>query len=300
MWIYKKTFPDLPCVSQMLGGPSLRRGDTNENLNIPSKIGCVGEDICQLVTWEFPLRTDSASWKSLYSFMKHMSFLPDNFMTMFWSSELSSRDRVESAHTDFIGSAVQTNGIGDKNEFQQCIDASRTRNCCLFPGHSGRNPIDFSLEDNVIIQGNVFPYIYHVGMYFYFALYHQFGIHIWKSQFEQKTDKHKDFDVIELSVLCHAQYLHKTKKRDQDAIHCVLINFVSTKRLKFFQTRSNAIISRNTSSFRIPHVVSIEIGEVNFEKVYVSLRLPPNIFVKFKWKRTSNSDHAQRAEVWAF
>ena len=35
----QKTFPDIPCVSQMLGGPSLRLGDTKECLNIPSGIG---------------------------------------------------------------------------------------------------------------------------------------------------------------------------------------------------------------------------------------------------------------------
>ena len=57
----KKTFPDIPCVSQMHGGPSLRRGDTNEGLYIPSGIGCVGNTPGRLVTWEFPLRTDSAS-----------------------------------------------------------------------------------------------------------------------------------------------------------------------------------------------------------------------------------------------
>ena len=35
----QKTFPDVPCVSQMLGGPSLRLGDTKECLNMPSGIG---------------------------------------------------------------------------------------------------------------------------------------------------------------------------------------------------------------------------------------------------------------------
>ena len=35
----QKTFPDKPCVSQMLGGPSLRHGDTKEGLNQPSGIG---------------------------------------------------------------------------------------------------------------------------------------------------------------------------------------------------------------------------------------------------------------------
>ena len=40
---FAKTFPDIPCVSQMYGGPSLRRGDTKEGLNNPSGIGCGGK-----------------------------------------------------------------------------------------------------------------------------------------------------------------------------------------------------------------------------------------------------------------
>ena len=38
----QKTFPDIPDESQMFGGPSVRRGDTNGGLNIPSKAGCLG------------------------------------------------------------------------------------------------------------------------------------------------------------------------------------------------------------------------------------------------------------------
>ena len=70
---------------------SLRRGDTKECLNIPSGIGWGGNDTGRLVTWEFPLRTDSASWKSLESFIQFTSFcssciLPDNSEIVFWSS----------------------------------------------------------------------------------------------------------------------------------------------------------------------------------------------------------------------
>ena len=36
---FAKTFPDFPCVSQMLGGPSLRLGIPTERLSIPSGIG---------------------------------------------------------------------------------------------------------------------------------------------------------------------------------------------------------------------------------------------------------------------
>ena len=35
----QKTFPDIPCISQILGIPSLRRGETKEGLNNPSGIG---------------------------------------------------------------------------------------------------------------------------------------------------------------------------------------------------------------------------------------------------------------------
>ena len=100
---FAKTFPEKPCVSQMHGGPSLRRGDTKEGLNIPSGIGCVEKDTGRLVTWEFPLRTDSASWESLESFIQFTSFcssctLPDNSKIVFWSSmsfRLASVSNVE-------------------------------------------------------------------------------------------------------------------------------------------------------------------------------------------------------------
>ena len=41
----QKRFPIYHGVSQMLGGPSLRLGDTNEGLNNPSGIGCFGDNI---------------------------------------------------------------------------------------------------------------------------------------------------------------------------------------------------------------------------------------------------------------
>ena len=36
---FQKRFPDIPCVSQMLGGPSLRLGIPIERLSIPPRIG---------------------------------------------------------------------------------------------------------------------------------------------------------------------------------------------------------------------------------------------------------------------
>ena len=58
---FAKTFPDIPCVSQMRGGPSLRLGIPIERLSIPPGTGWGGQDSGWLVTCECPLRTDSTS-----------------------------------------------------------------------------------------------------------------------------------------------------------------------------------------------------------------------------------------------
>ena len=58
-------------------------------------------------------------------------------------------------------------GGGDTGRFQYCTDASGT--IVYFRAlqvHSGRNLIDPSLQDNVIIQSNFFQKIYHVGCAF--------------------------------------------------------------------------------------------------------------------------------------
>ena len=102
-WICKKTFRFNSVWVQMLGSPSLRRGDTKECLDVPSSIGGGGNDTGRPVTREFPLRTDSASWESLESFIHFISFfssctLPDHSKKVFWSSmsfRLAIVSRVE-------------------------------------------------------------------------------------------------------------------------------------------------------------------------------------------------------------
>ena len=97
---------------------------------------------------------------------------------------------------------------------------------------------------------------------------------------------HKDPDVIDLSVPRRAQYLHKTWKRHQDAVHWVDINLAMRKGLKFYQTRSNAIILQETlPAYCIPKVVRMETGEVIYENVYMSPRPQPKISLKHDWKR---------------
>ena len=56
-------------------------------------------------------------------------------------------------------------GGGNKKRFQYCTDSSRQEilNLRALQGHSGRNPIDPLLQDNVSIPDNFFEYIYHIG-----------------------------------------------------------------------------------------------------------------------------------------
>ena len=109
---------------------------------------------------------------------------------------------------------------------------------------------------------------------------------------------HKDPDVIDLIVPRRAQCLHKAWKRHQDAVYWVDINLAIEKGLKFYQTRSNAIILQETlPAYCIPKVVRMETGEVIHEKVYMSPRPPPKISLKNEWKRELGSEHAQRSEV---
>ena len=56
-------------------------------------------------------------------------------------------------------------GGGNKNNFQYCTDPSGHEILYLraLQGHSGRNSIDPSSQDNVLIPNNFFKYIYLIG-----------------------------------------------------------------------------------------------------------------------------------------
>ena len=198
-----------------------------------------------------------------------------------------------------------TGGGGAKRRYQYCTDASGTLVYFrALQGHSGRNLVDPSLQDNVVIQTNFFQYIYHVGC--------AFNLHSIICSGGQSSSKrqavfflpvdpmdksHKDLDLIDLSVPRRAQYLHKAWKRHQDAVFWFDINFAITKGLTFYQTRSNAIILQETlPAYCIPKVVRMETGVVLYEKVYMSPRLPPKISLKHEWKRELGSEVARQPE----
>ena len=102
----------------------------------------------------------------------------------------------------------------------------------------------------------------------------------------------KDPDTIDLNEPRHAQHMHKALKKQQNAEDWVDINLALRKGLKYNQTRSNAIILHETiPPYCIPTVVRMETGEVIYERVFLSPRLPPKISLKHEWKRELGSEH---------
>ena len=174
-------------------------------------------------------------------------------------------------------------GGAAKRRFQYCNDDSGI--IIYFrglQGHSGRNLIDPSLQDNVIIQSGFFQHSYHIGCAFNLhSIINNGLIPGGQSSSKRQTvfflpvdfrDKcHKDPDETYLSVPRRAQYLHNAWKRHQDAVHWVDISLAIRKGLTLYQTRSNVIILQGTlPACCIPKVVRLKTGEVLYEKVSMS------------------------------
>ena len=119
-------------------------------------------------------------------------------------------------------------GGGNKKRYQYCTDLSGAILCLrALQGHSGRSLIDPTLQDNVLIPNDFFEYIYpekEIGLF-------------WAN---------------DLNAPRHAQYMYKAQKRHQNTVYWVDINLALRKGLKFYQTRSNAIIQFKCSQSNQP------------------------------------------------
>ena len=104
---------------------------------------------------------------------------------------------------------------------------------------------------------------------------------------------HKDPQELDLTQPRLAWYKQKKWKRHQDTVSWVDIQLAQRKGLKFYQTRCNAITLYDTlPAYCIPKVVVMESGEIIYEKVYVSSRLPPKISFKGNWMKELDSEVA--------
>ena len=134
-------------------------------------------------------------------------------------------------------------GGGNKKRYQYCTDSSGIIVYLrALQGHSGRNLIDPSLQDNVLIPSGFFQYIYHIGCGFINSGLTPGGQNSSKRQtvffllVDPRDKSHKDPDEIDLNLPRRAQYLHNAWKRHQDAVSWIDIDLAIQKGLKFYQT----------------------------------------------------------------
>ena len=203
-------------------------------------------------------------------------------------------------------------GGGAKRRYQCCTDISGTIVYLrALQGHSGRNLVDPSLQDNVVIQSEFFHYIYHIGCAFNLHSIINNGLilggqnsskrqTVFFLPIDPRDKEHKDPEIIDLTLPRRAQYLHNAWEKHQDAVYWVDINLAIRKGLTFYQTRSNAIILQGTlPAYCIPKVVTLKTGEVLYEKAYMSPRPPPKISLRHDWTKELGSkvDRQPEGEV---
>ena len=200
-------------------------------------------------------------------------------------------------------------GGGAKWRYQYCTDVSwKIVYLRALPGHSGRNLIDPSLQDNVVIQSEFYHHIYHIGCAFNLHSIINNGLILGGQNSSKRQtvsfllidpwDKeHKDPENIDLNVPRRAQYLHNAWKNHQGAVYWVDVNLAIRKGLTFYQTRSNAIILQGIlPAHCIPKVVGLKTGEVFYEKAHMSPRPPPNISLRHDWTKELGSKVVQQPE----
>ena len=103
-------------------------------------------------------------WKKLINLLRH-GHLPredDGAIQFLRLKDYLRNEFVRSQHwSDEMWKSTMAKGGGNKKRFQYCTDPSGQE--IVYPGHSGRNLIDPTLQDNVLIPNNFFEYIYHIG-----------------------------------------------------------------------------------------------------------------------------------------
>ena len=175
--------------------------------------------------------------------------------------------------------STMAKGGGNKKIFQYCTDPSgQIIYLRALQGHSGRNLIDPSLQDNVLIPDDFSEYIYHVGCAINLHSINNSGLipggqnlskrqTVFFTSVDPMDKERKDPETVDLKAPRLARYMQTAWKKHQNAVYWVDIKLAQKKGLKFYQTRSNVITLYNTlPACCIPKTIKMETGEIIFEK----------------------------------
>ena len=138
-------------------------------------------------------------------------------------------------------------GGGNKKRYQYCTDSSgEILYLQALQSHSGRNLIDPSLLDNVVIPDGFFKYICHVGCAINLQSIISSGLiprgqnlskerqTVFFLPVDPMDKEHKDPDTIDLGAPRRAQYMHTAWEKHQNTVYWVDIKLAQKKGLKFY------------------------------------------------------------------
>ena len=202
-------------------------------------------------------------------------------------------------------------GGGPKRRYQYCSDYLGSINYLrALQGHSGDSIIDLGMQDHVLITPGIFPYVYHVGSNFNVPSILSNGLipggqELSKRQsvfflpIDPRDEDHQDPENVDYSVPRRARYVQNAWKRHQDTVFWIDIDHGIIKEgLKFYQTRSNAIILQDVfPPSCIVRAERLKGGEPLYKRQYLSPRPPPKISLRndLNWTR-GNDDLGSTVE----
>ena len=157
----------------------------------------------------------------------------------------------------------------------------------------------------MLIPNKFFEYIYHIGCAVNLHSITNSGL-IAGGQ-NSRRDRHTVFftavnpmhknhqDPTELDLTKPRLPSYKQQwKVHQDTVYWVDIQLAQRKGLKFYHTRSNAVILYGTlPAYCISQAIVMKYGEIIYHKAYVSPRPPPTISYKDNWMCDLDSDVAR-------
>ena len=138
-------------------------------------------------------------------------------------------------------------GGGNKKRFRYCTDSSGQEILYLraLQSHSGGNPIDSTLQDNVLIPNNFFEYIYHIvcvhsitksGLIAGGQNSSRERQTVFFTAVNPMNKEHRDPQELDLTKPLLASYMQKWT-RHPDSVYWVDVQLAQRKGLKFYQTR---------------------------------------------------------------
>ena len=226
----------------------------------------------------------------------------------FWRLKDDLRNEFEHSQYwfDDMWKSKMAGGGGNKKRIRYCTDPSGQEILYLraLQGHSGRNPIDPSLQDNVLIPNIFFEYILSYWMCNQFTFHQKFRTDTGRTNFEQENRRYSlqrwipwiGITGIRKSLIWPNHVLHRTSKSGKGTrIRCIgsTKQLAQRKGLKFYRTRCNAIILHDTfPAYCISIVVVMKSEEIKYQKVHVSPRPPPKISNKDNWMKELDSEVA--------